>query len=65
MELEENREIPFLDVCIKRDHNTFQPLLKQKKYNSYWSEGIRKVVQEFSSLHYFLYITSRHFNYYF
>ena len=23
MELEENREIPFLYVCIKRDHNTF------------------------------------------
>ena len=23
MEFEENRDTPFLDVCIKRDHNTF------------------------------------------
>ena len=27
MELEESREIPFLDVCIRRDHNTFSTIL--------------------------------------
>ena len=31
MELEENREIPFLDVCIKRDHNTFSTTIHHKK----------------------------------
>ena len=31
MELEENREIPFLDVCIKRDHNTFSTTVHHKK----------------------------------
>ena len=30
-ELEENREIPFLDVCIKRDRNTFSPTIHHKK----------------------------------
>ena len=31
MELEENREIPFLDVCIKRGHNTFSTTIHHKK----------------------------------
>ena len=31
MELEENREISFLDVCIKRDHNTFSTTIHHKK----------------------------------
>ena len=31
MELEENREIPFLDVCIRRDHNTFSTTIHHKK----------------------------------
>ena len=31
MELEENLEIPFLDVCIKRDHNTFSTTIHHKK----------------------------------
>ena len=31
MELEENREIPFLDVFIKRDHNTFSTTIHHKK----------------------------------
>ena len=31
MELEENREIPFLDFCIKRDHNTFSTTIHHKK----------------------------------
>ena len=31
MELEENREIPFLDVCIKRDHNTFSTTIHHQK----------------------------------
>ena len=31
MELEENREIPFLDVCIKRDHSTFSTTIHHKK----------------------------------
>ena len=31
IELEENREIPFLDVCIKRDHNTFSTTIHHKK----------------------------------
>ena len=31
MELEENREIPFLDVCIKRDHNTISTTIHYKK----------------------------------
>ena len=31
MELEENREIPFLDVCIKCDHNTFSTTVHHKK----------------------------------
>ena len=31
MELEENREIPFLDVCIKRDHSTFSTTVHHKK----------------------------------
>ena len=30
MELEENLEIPFLDVCIKRDHNTFSTTIHHK-----------------------------------
>ena len=30
-ELEENREIPFLDVCIKRDHNTISTTVHHKK----------------------------------
>ena len=31
MELEENGEIPFLDVCMKRDHNTFSTTVHHKK----------------------------------
>ena len=31
MELEENREVPFLDVCIKRNHNTFSTTIHHKK----------------------------------
>jgi len=31
IELEENREIPFVDVCIKRDHNTFSTTVHHKK----------------------------------
>ena len=31
MELEENRGIPFLDVCIKRDHNSFSTTVHHKK----------------------------------
>ena len=31
MELEENREILFLDVCIKRDHSTFSTTVHHKK----------------------------------
>jgi len=31
MELEENREIPFLDYCIKRDHNIFSTTIHHKK----------------------------------
>jgi len=31
MALEENQEIPFLDVCIKRDHNTFSATVHHKK----------------------------------
>ena len=30
-ELKENREIPFLDVCIKCDHNTFSTTIHHKK----------------------------------
>ena len=35
MELQKNREIPFLDVCIKRDHNTFSPTVHLKSFH--WS----------------------------
>ena len=33
MEMEENREIPFLDVCIKRDHNTFSTTVHHEDFS--------------------------------
>ena len=47
MELEVNREIPFLDVCIKRDHNTFSTTIHRKKtftglYTNWDSFALRK-----------------------
>ena len=47
MELEENREIPFLVVCIKRDHDAFSTTVHHKRtftglYTKWDSFALRK-----------------------